>query len=462
MIFRRPISIGWMLAALVLALSAPFMVFIGLALAKQASEERERAGQQMLSIAQLTVARLDDHVGDINQILSLLSRIVTTGADDASRNEDLFRSLQERLPAHISNVSVWDIEGRNAGSLDPSPSLHRLDVRDRPFFKRALASNGLVAEAPFVSVSTNEQIGIFAMRIVREGRPIGVVAVSGRLREMQRLVSPNGSAPAGSVITLSDEDGVVLARSIDGEKWVGKTLSRTSAAVDPTALPPEGILDGVVGADGIKRIAGYATASNLPWQVYVGLPEEAAIAPARRHMKQSLAVGTGMLAVGLLLAAWIARGISRPLKQLELQAARIGSGEAGHRIPSRGSAEIKSLAVTLNVMAAALEERTSSLRLSEERLADLYANAPCGYYSLDAEGRFTRVNDTELRWLGRDREAVIGKHVTEFLSDDGRAAFAANFPLMKTLGNVKGVEFDLRSTSGESRRVVLNSTALTD
>ena len=42
-------------------------------------------------------------------------------------------------------------------------------------------------------------------------------------------------------------------------------------------------------------------------------------------------------------------------------------------------------------------------------VADLYDNAPCGYHSLDKDGVFLRVNQTELNWLGYQREELIGK-----------------------------------------------------
>jgi len=44
-----------------------------------------------------------------------------------------------------------------------------------------------------------------------------------------------------------------------------------------------------------------------------------------------------------------------------------------------------------------------------EELRDLYENAPCGYHSLDRNGLFTRINATELSWLGYSREELIGK-----------------------------------------------------
>ena len=42
-------------------------------------------------------------------------------------------------------------------------------------------------------------------------------------------------------------------------------------------------------------------------------------------------------------------------------------------------------------------------------LLDIYNNAPCGYHSLDQDGIFVRINDTELEWLGYSRDELIGR-----------------------------------------------------
>ncbi|RUA22051.1 PAS domain S-box protein [Billgrantia gudaonensis] len=59
---------------------------------------------------------------------------------------------------------------------------------------------------------------------------------------------------------------------------------------------------------------------------------------------------------------------------------------------------------------------------------DLYENAPCGYHSLDGNGRVVQMNHTELDWLGYRAEEVIGKrHYRDFVSPDTRATFDAGF-----------------------------------
>ena len=54
-----------------------------------------------------------------------------------------------------------------------------------------------------------------------------------------------------------------------------------------------------------------------------------------------------------------------------------------------------------------IEERQhaeDALAQHAARVQDLYNNAPCGYHSLDEEGTFVQINDTELTWLGYTRE----------------------------------------------------------
>src|SRR5215813_6582742 len=50
-----------------------------------------------------------------------------------------------------------------------------------------------------------------------------------------------------------------------------------------------------------------------------------------------------------------------------------------------------------------------ALKKSAKEIHDLYNLAPCGYHSLDKNGLFVRINDTELEWLGYKRDEVVGK-----------------------------------------------------
>ena len=56
-----------------------------------------------------------------------------------------------------------------------------------------------------------------------------------------------------------------------------------------------------------------------------------------------------------------------------------------------------------------IAQRAQAQQSAQEHAAeteDLYNNAPCGYHSLDKDGNFVRINDTELSWLGYSRDEV--------------------------------------------------------
>ncbi|MDD0838026.1 diguanylate cyclase [Curvibacter sp. HBC61] len=108
----------------------------------------------------------------------------------------------------------------------------------------------------------------------------------------------------------------------------------------------------------------------------------------------------------------------------------------------------------------ALEEALQ--RVSHE-FQDLYDNAPCGYHSLDAQGRFVRINSLALSWLGCRREEALG-HLgpRDFFDEAGRARFDEHMPRLIEQGQVGPLEFNLTGRHGETRRISMQATALRD
>lgn len=95
--------------------------------------------------------------------------------------------------------------------------------------------------------------------------------------------------------------------------------------------------------------------------------------------------------------------------------------------------------------------------------ADLYNNAPVGYHSLDTNGVFVRINDTELKWLGYSRDEVIGKmHMTDLMTPASGALFREMFPRLKEHGWLKDVEFELVRKDGKAANLLLSTLSIYD
>lgn len=116
------------------------------------------------------------------------------------------------------------------------------------------------------------------------------------------------------------------------------------------------------------------------------------------------------------------------------------------------------------------EGRTTGLRgtvvdITESKLAveALYNAAPCGYHSLDSDGRFVRINDTELKWLGYAREEVVGKmKLTDVIAPESLDLFLQNFPRLLKTGLVRDLEFEFVRKDGARFPVLLSATAIKD
>lgn len=106
-----------------------------------------------------------------------------------------------------------------------------------------------------------------------------------------------------------------------------------------------------------------------------------------------------------------------------------------------------------------LEDR---IKAATQQIKDLYDNAPTGYHSLDSDGKYVIVNQTELKWLGYTRDEMIGEHVTKFLSRSSRILFRDHFPQYMKTGFLKDFELEFIRKDGSVLPVLVNATLITD
>lgn len=104
----------------------------------------------------------------------------------------------------------------------------------------------------------------------------------------------------------------------------------------------------------------------------------------------------------------------------------------------------------------------ASLQQSTAQLEDLYNNAPCGYHSLDQNGIFIQINDTELNWLGCKREEVIGKKITDFFTTENALEFEKSFSVLKERGYQRDLELLLVRKDGTKMPVLVSASAVKD
>ncbi|MBU6402435.1 MAG: PAS domain S-box protein [Verrucomicrobia bacterium] len=181
----------------------------------------------------------------------------------------------------------------------------------------------------------------------------------------------------------------------------------------------------------------------------LGLPQESASAERALARKTGAVFGSSLVLLAMVgMAAWLG---SPRLLLLAGAGAIIAAVLTG----------LAAIAVRQDLRAH--QKNATALRLSAARIEDLYNQAPCGYHSLDAQGRLVAINDTELAWLGYAREELVGrKRFSELLTAPSQGLFAEQFARLQQQGCVQDLEFQLVRRDGSVLSVLLNATAVRD
>jgi PAS domain S-box-containing protein len=101
-----------------------------------------------------------------------------------------------------------------------------------------------------------------------------------------------------------------------------------------------------------------------------------------------------------------------------------------------------------------------ALRQSEVRYRNLYHHTPAMLHSIDTQGRIVSVSDYWVEMLGYDREEVIGRPLTDFLTPAAKQyAIETVMPDFFTNGFVKDVTYDFIHKEGTVIEVMLSAIA---
>lgn len=127
------------------------------------------------------------------------------------------------------------------------------------------------------------------------------------------------------------------------------------------------------------------------------------------------------------------------------------------------SSVLKSANASLATKLTACTQAGSALKKSADQLNDLYQNAPCAYYSLDADGMFVQINDSGLEWLGRTRDEIVGNmRFTDLLTTAGGETFLKYHLKLKEGEPIRDLSIEITRGDGTNLSVLLCANAIKD
>jgi len=205
----------------------------------------------------------------------------------------------------------------------------------------------------------------------------------------------------------------------------------------------------------------------------VGLSKRRMDVQIRRARWELTALSLATLLIGGLGAAFVARRIARPVRQLAAGAEAIARGDLDQQIEPAGADEIGQLALTFNHMAAQLrahqseiESANAELRCRFEEVAELknytdsiLGSVTSGIATLDLDGRVATLNPAAEMLTGLFAPEVAGRYCLEVFAHSPDLGEL----LMETLerrSGVANVSLTLRRPNGTTLPIEMSTAPL--
>ena len=351
----------------------------------------------------------------VNQNLATADSVATTASRHPSMLKldpvaaiDVLRPLLSGREGLVHNALLADAEGHVVawaspplaeieGTLDPS-WLKGSAAATQPKMSRMLGGPGdevhaIVLAYPIISLDA----GI-----------VGVLGISLHLEALEQVLA-SIPLPPGSVVTLTDDRAVVVARSLDARKYVGRSTEAPGQSRNPANVPTTVTR---MGIDGVERVFGNALVDRGPWLASVGIPTSVALARTLPIYYWNFTIAFALSAVVVMLAMVVARRWLASFDHLDRTTRRVARGDLSP-LDSRPmpTAELDHLQHTVSTM-------ITSLRLARESIAS----------QVDEERRMNQeVKSLQQQVIRQERLAAIGVLVSG-------VAHELNNPLQAILG----------------------------
>jgi PAS domain S-box-containing protein len=368
--------------------------------------EAARVETDVLILTRLVASREEQLIEGARQLLIALTQLSAVRSDSAETCSTRLSELL-RLYRRYSGFGVARPDGELFCRTFP---LDRpLNVSNRAWFQRAIQARNFSVGDYQIGQTSGEAIIVFSYPILDSADQVqGVIFAVTRLDRLNELAA-QAPLPEGTVLTIVDRNGTILAHHPNPEQWMGQTLP--NAPLVKTVLSQEEGQAEVAGLDDVTRLYAFTPLyATVETGVYLaaGIPKEIAFAQIDRIWLLNL-FWLGLIGLLALLAAWFGSDffILRQVKTLMRATHRLRNDLSARTGLSHQAGELGQLARAFDEMAAALEQREAErrqvaeeLRLSRDQLAVVLQGIADGVIAQEPTGNLIYVNDTAAQIVG--------------------------------------------------------------
>ena len=266
----------------------------------------------------------------------------------------------------LHNALMADAEGRPvAWARPPDPNVE--GQLDQAWLKTVVTTGKSLVSPLLGHAGNNAHAIVLAYPIVSPERTVtGVLGLSVHLEGLERVLA-SIPLPRGSVVTLTDENSLVVARSLDAHEYVGRSAAPGGKPRNPFEVPPTAILTGV---DGVERVFGNAVVERGPWLASVGIPLSVATSRTWPIFQRNFTISIVATIVIVMLAWVFARRWITSFDHFDATARRVSRGDLSPlQMTPMPTAEMERLQQTVQSMITNLQSARQSIaeQVDDER-----------------------------------------------------------------------------------------------
>lgn len=365
----RP-SLGGLQTRLVLVVLLAVTPALTLALYSDFEERQLRRAQiqeDTLRLARLLSADHERLIEAARQLLTALASLPAVRSGDHTACAALFVDLLAQYPSY-ANLGVIDPSGQVICSGLPGGVRY---AGDRGYFRQALETRRFTIGDYQIGRITRKATINFGYPVLDGAGQVRAVVFSALDLAWLGQFAGQAELPPGSMLTVIDRNGTVLARYPDPARWLGQLMPESFVAGTILSRQGHGITE-ARGVDDIPRLFAFApfgpSSPRADAYVAVGIPRAVAFARADRMLARNL-VALGTVTALALAAAWVGGRlfIVRRVRALVEATRRLSAGDLSARSGlSHGPGELGQLARAFDRMAESLQAADVRRVLEEE------------------------------------------------------------------------------------------------
>jgi two-component sensor histidine kinase len=298
---------------LVLALTVPVTAFTVFVLARHALDAQSRYAGQAEQIAGFVSQLVDKELSNLAALLRGASNSSALQGGDF----ELFHREALRLVSGTDHIIV--LRDRNQRQLlntavpfgTALPAAPPILAEEQAAFDRGATVIGGVYTSP---ISGELRVPV-ALPVTIESEPL-VLAITVTVDYFHDLLVP--AAPPGWVVTLGDGRGIVIARTLDNETYVG---TPALPAYLELASGPSGSFR-IEGFGGAQLLSGYTRSSFSGWLTGANIPVNVVEAPLWNSLAAMVMVALGAAVIAIAISTAFIRRFRRASQVLLAEATR--------------------------------------------------------------------------------------------------------------------------------------------